>query len=99
MYRKILCIVYYMYLCVFIFRMTDCLKGIMKTCNDLPGNKQWDNPKDCITYMLDTHILEKDSCYDPEADDINTILSHVVYIINNKYKNDVYINKKGYGCK
>ena len=88
-----------MYLCVFIFRMTDCLKGIMKTCNDLPGNKQWDNPKDCITYMLDTHILEKDSCYDPEADDINTILSHVVYIIDNKYKNDVYINKKGYGCK
>jgi hypothetical protein len=35
--------------------------------------------------MLDTHILEKDSCYDPEADDINTILSHVVYIINKKY--------------
>lgn len=57
--------------------MTDCLKGIVKTCNDLPGNKPWDNPKDCITYMLDTHILEKDSCYDPEANDINTILSHV----------------------
>ncbi|XP_052100793.1 uncharacterized protein KIAA0825-like [Mytilus californianus] len=58
-------------------QMADCLKGIVKTCNDMPGNKQSDNPKDCITYMLDSHLLEKDSCYDPESDDINTILSHV----------------------
>lgn len=35
--------------------------------------------------MISTHIIEKDSCYDPEAEDVLTILSHVVSVLTPIY--------------
>lgn len=59
-------------------RMDECLHEILRTCNNLPGNKQFGSPKEAVNHVISTHIIEKDSCYDPEAEDVLTILTHVV---------------------
>lgn len=61
--------------------MDECLHEILKTCNKLPGNKQYSSPKEAVNHVISTHIIEKDSCYDPEAEDVLTILSHVVSVL------------------
>lgn len=61
-----------------LYRLDSCLQDILRSTNSLPGNKDWSSPQDAINHMLNTNILEKDSCYDPEPDDINTILNHIV---------------------
>lgn len=65
--------------------MDECLHEILKTCNQLPGNKQYSSPKEAVNHVISTHIIEKDSCYDPEAEDVLTILSHVVSVLTPIY--------------
>lgn len=65
--------------------MDECLHEILKTCNKLPGNKQYSSPKEAVNHVISTHIIEKDSCYDPEAEDVLTILSHVVSVLTPIY--------------
>lgn len=64
-------------------KMDECLHEILKTCNKLPGNKQYSSPKEAVNHVISTHIIEKDSCYDPEAEDVLTILSHVISVLEN----------------
>ncbi|XP_062617081.1 uncharacterized protein KIAA0825-like [Saccostrea cucullata] len=64
-------------------KMDECLHDILRTCNNLPGNKQFASPKEAINNVISTHIIEKDSCYDPEAEDVLTILSHVISVLEN----------------
>ncbi|XP_033750005.1 LOW QUALITY PROTEIN: uncharacterized protein KIAA0825-like [Pecten maximus] len=54
-----------------------CVQDILNTVNKLPGNREWDDPRDAIANMLSANMLEKDSCYDPEPEDVHTILSHI----------------------
>ena len=49
----------------------------MKLTNNVVG-KDYVTPKDALHSMMSNHVLEKDSCYDPEPDAITDILSHAV---------------------
>ena len=53
----------------------------MDLVNGLPGSgKEFHNAQDAIDYMYDAHLLEKNSCYDPESEDITRLLKYIVSI-------------------
>ncbi|XP_041373481.1 uncharacterized protein KIAA0825-like [Gigantopelta aegis] len=57
--------------------LDNCLKSILKFTNDLPGSKDFSTPKEGLAHMLNSHVLEKDSCYDPEIEDVTAMLSYL----------------------
>ena len=59
------------------YRLDNCLQDVMKFTNNIVG-KDYVTPKDALLSMISNHVLEKDSCYDPEPDAITDILSHAV---------------------
>ena len=59
------------------YRLNDCLQDLLKTTNSVVG-KEYVTPRDALLSMLSNHVLEKQSCYDPEPDLVTDILSHAV---------------------
>ena len=81
---------------IFIYRLDSCLQDVMKFTNSIVG-KDYVTPKDALLSMISNHILEKDSCYDPEPDAITDILSHAVRytIALDKGYTEKYLGKYG----
>ncbi|KAK3097727.1 hypothetical protein FSP39_012501 [Pinctada imbricata] len=64
-------------------KLEACQQEILGTCNSLPGNRQYSRPREAINNLLNAHIIDKDSCYDPETEDVLTILSHMSVLEHN----------------
>ena len=52
----------------------------MKLTNGVVG-KDYITPKDALLSMISNHVLEEESCYDPEPDTVTDILCHAVSIV------------------
>lgn len=50
---------------------------MLKMTNTIVG-KEYITPRDALLSMISTHVLEKDTCYDPEPDAVTEILAHAV---------------------
>eukprot|EP00106_Octopus_bimaculoides_P014195 XP_014781637.1 PREDICTED: uncharacterized protein KIAA0825-like [Octopus bimaculoides] len=57
--------------------LDECLQAVITYTNKLPGTKCLNSPQDSLKYMINSHVLEKSSCYDLDMDDILKILQHV----------------------
>ncbi|KAK7115922.1 hypothetical protein V1264_001706 [Littorina saxatilis] len=55
-------------------QLDSCLQGLLRFTNDLPGERMFSSPKDGLLHMYNSHMLEKDSCYDPETEEAVIIL-------------------------
>jgi hypothetical protein len=44
-------------------------------------------PKDGLMYMYNSHVLEKDSCYDPETEEAVVILDALVRLTTHNFVN------------
>ncbi|KAK7489267.1 hypothetical protein BaRGS_00019519 [Batillaria attramentaria] len=57
-------------------QLDSCLQALLRYTNDLPlpGERTFSTPKDGLLHMYNSHVLEKDSCYDPEIDESVIIL-------------------------
>ncbi|XP_055885890.1 uncharacterized protein KIAA0825 homolog isoform X1 [Biomphalaria glabrata] len=51
-----------------------CLQSILTSANNLPSSQTFSTPKDALGYMCNSHTLEKDTCYDPVADEAVAII-------------------------
>ncbi|XP_048250492.1 uncharacterized protein KIAA0825-like [Haliotis rufescens] len=54
-----------------------CLQSVLDFTNELPGSKCFTSPKEGLTHMHNSHVLEKDSCYDPEMEDVMAMLTYL----------------------
>ncbi|KAH9488353.1 hypothetical protein Btru_063709 [Bulinus truncatus] len=55
-------------------QLDTCLQSILTTANNLPSSQTFSTPKEALSYMCNSHTLEKDTCYDPEADEALAII-------------------------
>lgn len=60
------------------YRLDVCLQSVLDFTNELPGSKCFTSPKEGLTHMHNSHVLEKDSCYDPEMEDVMAMLTYLV---------------------
>ncbi|KAK6179051.1 hypothetical protein SNE40_011497 [Patella caerulea] len=58
-----------------------CMQSILQFTKDLPGANNVSDPKEGLIHMINNHVLEKDSCYDPEVDDSVAILNGLLSMI------------------
>ncbi|XP_025078589.1 uncharacterized protein KIAA0825-like isoform X3 [Pomacea canaliculata] len=55
-------------------QLDSCLQALLRFTNDLPGERTLSSPRDGLLHIYNSHVLEKDSCYDPETDEAVIIL-------------------------
>ncbi|XP_076443333.1 uncharacterized protein KIAA0825-like isoform X2 [Babylonia areolata] len=60
-------------------QLDSCLQGLLRFTNDLPGERTFASPKDGLLHMYNSHVLEKDSCYDPEIEEAIIILDALLH--------------------
>ncbi|KAL8577449.1 hypothetical protein ACOMHN_048084 [Nucella lapillus] len=60
-------------------QLDSCLQGLLRFTNDLPGERTFASPKDGLLQMYNSHVLEKDSCYDPETEEAIIILDALLH--------------------
>ena len=61
------------------YRLEDCVKGIMDMSNDLaPGDEKRSHPADAAEQIAEYHLLDKETCNDPDSEEVTHFLRHVV---------------------
>ena len=60
-------------------RIEECVKSLLEMSQGLTGQyPQFHDPGDALDHVAEKRLLEKTACFDPEADEINKLLRHVV---------------------
>ena len=59
-------------------RIEECIKSLLEMTTELTGEQSFLHPVDAINHMSDNQLLEKMACYNPEPEQVNKLLKHVV---------------------
>lgn len=64
------------------YRIEECIKSLLDMTTELTGQQTFLHPVDAINHVADNQLLEKMACYNPEPEQVNKLLKHVVSTVS-----------------